>query len=192
MSITHGEIVRDLETPLDSSAYVGDLLRQASDDYRLVYSQPVEKAGDHLSWDDDYAKRLINNGETEKAANFIAIKFLVWCSESIESGDGKSVYVPADSYLYQQVNNRLRYHLGMLIDEINGVNSSYYPLKKIDWQNQNEYVQYTKETGKCDELGIIVDSMGNVTRRVNCTYTFNSEGSAISGVDYQFSGAEKE
>jgi hypothetical protein len=184
MSIKQREMFTGSDYPPDRS-YASFQLERALEDYLSNYSHRIDdKIKKELPWHSIYVKQLRSDGEEEKAAEFVAIKFLVYVEESIDRQDGKAVYVPASPPFYQQVNDYLRFHLNEFTNE-RGFNGCDDIVPGIDWSNQDKYRQFTPGSTKLDRLVNVADLDGGGVTEVSCSYIFD-QSSVIAGVLHQF------
>jgi len=186
MSIVYqGEKLRGLEIE-PKTGYVQALVERAIGDYKNNYKKlATGEQIKNLSWDDVYIQLLRQDGKEFQAADFMALKFLVWSQESINNQDGRSVFVPADDDFYKDVNDCLRYHFNSLIIYTGQGDGTFFP--EIDWSNQQAYQSFKEGSGSLEILGTLKATGSSAAIEMSCGYSFNAQGDELSGLFYHFS-----
>lgn len=189
MSVVHREKLTGLNKDI-SQGYIEDLIASSRQDYLELYEKSIEPSHKELlEWEDLYMHQLREHGEEAKAADFMAIRFLLWANEGIEKNGADVVRIPAVDTFFRNVNDRMRVHLNGFIADANGVDMRHLEVPLIDWSDQSKYIPYASDAANLDTIGYLLgrnNIENDAVIAIGCEYLFGAEKQQICGVNYHF------
>lgn len=189
MSVVHREKLTGLGKEV-SRGYIESLIAASRQDYLELYEKSIDPSHKELlQWEDLYMHQLREHGEEDKAADFMAMRFMLWAKEGIEKYGADVVRIPAVDGFFRNVNDRMRVHLNGFIADANGVDMRQLEIPLIDWNEQSKYLPYASDTASLDTIGYLIgrNSIENDAMiAVGCEYLFGAEKKQICGVNYHF------
>ena len=170
--------------------YVQGNIRLIEERYTEEFEPGIdEDIRDKLSPVSLYKKCLSDNGHEERLIDAISLDpFLGYIDEGINSCQEKLVHVPSLDDRYKKVNDRLRFHLGRLIAEKNGLDPNSYIIAPIDWDNVEPYRDYASGSVNKEFIARVESNPdeSGCSVAVYCQYMFDVMAKNIIGIDYSF------
>lgn len=192
MSVVQGEQLTELATDANRG-YIESLIASSRQDYLELYEKSIDPSHKELlEWEDLYMHQLREHGEEAKAANFMAMRFLLWAKEGIEKNGADVVRIPAVDSFFRAVNDQMRVHLNGFIADANGADPTQLEIPSIDWDDQAKYLPYATGQPSLDTIGYLVGRNSierDAVTVVGCDYIFAADRQEICGVNYHFTPA---
>lgn len=163
-----------------NDGYVESQLRSSYEDYLKLASDPVSSG-----WEERYMGILRTSGDEAKAVDFLSVRFLSWCQDSIDGDNRKIVSIPSENNFFRQVNDNVRHHMGRFIADRNKQDECVVP--QTDWSNPIQYLPYAVGSNQQEIIGTVLNPENSAQSIVVCCdYIFDSKLQDIYGVNYKF------